>query len=96
MAGFTEKVEELGRRNRVIPAYIRALVVAPFVALDVYMIVEKKWIYLWLRDLQIDSFDGYYMLLTIMLTTIISVAPALPVISIIRKRYEAKSNKEEL
>lgn len=96
MSRLFESVEEIGEKNKIIPPLVRALIVGPFASAAIYMMIEKTGIYLWLRDVQIDLFDGYYMVLSILLTLIICVLPSIPLIVIARKHYEKKKKASEV
>ena len=88
--GLFQKVEEMGQRNRIVPAWLRAVIIIPCFILAGYMIVEDVWIYQWIKELQLQAFDGYYVVLTGLLTLLPCLIPALVLVTMARKHYEQK------
>lgn len=85
-----KKAEELGQRNRKVPAWLRAFIILPCFGLAFYMIFQDKWIYFWLKEIQLEAFDGYYMVFTGLLTILPCLIPALVVVTLARRYYEQK------
>jgi len=66
-----EKAVELGERNKRIPAWIRAVIILPCIGLAVWLIIYLDGVYGYVIDLQVSWFDGYYLILTGLMTLLV-------------------------
>lgn len=91
---FFEKAEEMGQRNKIVPAWLRAVIIVPLFILCAYMIIEDVGVYVWIKEAQLSAFDGFYVVLTGLLTLLVCLLPALPLVTMARKHYEKKQAEE--
>jgi ABC-type Fe3+ transport system permease subunit len=87
-----QNIEKVGEKNRIVPGWLRFLIVAPFLTVAIYMMVEQSGLYYSIREFQFDLMDAHYLVLTYGLTLIICLLPAIPLIYLARRHYEKKSS----
>ncbi|MCC7453883.1 MAG: hypothetical protein IT222_06940 [Crocinitomix sp.] len=87
-------------KNLIIPAWVRVLIIVPFLVLFVFIAIYLGNVYEMIADVQISWFDGYYVILTFLLmmlvyllVLVICLLPGIFLLSIVRKFYENKSIK---
>lgn len=85
-------------KNLIIPAWVRVLIIVPFLVLFVFIAIYLGNVYEMIADVQISWFDGYYVVLTFLLmmlvyllVLVICLLPGLFLLSIVRKFYQDKS-----
>lgn len=93
-----EKISKAGERNKIVPGWLRAVFVLPFVIGGIILMVSLGNIYDELAIIQASWFDGKYYILINMLMTIlvyllilvISLLPGLILTFIARRVYEKR------
>lgn len=85
-------------KNLIIPAWVRVLIIVPFLVLFVLITIYLGNVYEMIADVQISWFDGYYVIITFLLMMlvyllllVICLLPGLFLLSIVRKFYQDKS-----
>ena len=97
-----EKAVEMGARNKIVPGWLRAVLVLPFVAGGIVFMVYLGNVYYTIAKIQASWFDGsYYLVLTLLLTIlvyllilVVSLIPGLLLTNLARRSYEKKLPKE--
>jgi len=96
-----EKAIERGERNKRVPAWLRAVCILPCLAATVWLIIYWDGVYGHIADIQISWFDGYYVIITGLITLVvylfilfICLLPALLMVNIIRLLF-FKEKKQE-
>lgn len=85
-----QNIEEIGEKNKIVPGWLRFLIVLPLLSLAVYMMVEQNGIYYSIREFQFGMMDAHYPVLSYGVTLIICLLPAVLLIYLARKQYEKK------
>lgn len=86
-------------KNLIIPAWVRVLIIVPFLVVFVFITIYLGNVYEMIADVQISWFDRYYVILTFLLMMlvyllllVICILPGLFIMSIARKFYQNKTN----
>ncbi|MBI3134581.1 MAG: hypothetical protein HYZ14_07900 [Bacteroidetes bacterium] len=92
-----EKAAQAGNRNKIVPGWLRALLVLPFVAGGIVLMVYMGNIYDAVADIQVSWFDRYYVIITGLITLVvylfillISLIPGIILTILARRFYEKK------
>lgn len=88
-----ENIEKAGEKNKIVPVWLRSLIVLPFLAIAIYMMVNRSGIYYSIREFQYDLMDAHYLVITYGLTLIICLTPAIVLIYFARRHYEKKKGQ---
>ncbi len=98
-----ESAIKSGEKNKLVPGWLRALIIIPcFAGAILFMIFYLGGTFDYIADIQISWFDGYYVVITSLLTVLvylvvllIGLIPAALLIRIIRPIFEKKEKKSE-
>ena len=98
-----ESAIKSGEKNKLVPAWLRALIIIPcFAGAILFMIFYMGGTFDYIADIQISWFDGYYVIITSLLTLLIylvvlllALIPAAILIRIFRPLFEKRDKTAE-